>query len=663
MTKKKLTLFFGAGMLLAAWAAGQASDHYQVINRPKDFYFGHISLVEIKNDGQDPVVLREGAAKPELAVLNTPIGPGDTVQTAGRRVEIQLDNGTILRLDSNSELKVETILAQSLSSGQKLTNLVLRRGQLYAMYKQFSARETFQVLTTTAAVKLTMDTVAMVERAEDGTTSVQVKRGRADVLYGPTKDNLKAQKVGRAERVTIAPDHRFALQGYLAGSDFERWNEQINADFVDLHEGLTPLPKPVQRLPRAIVYWAQRWGNQYGEWVWDDFLGYLWRPFYNDRYPSGSWVPYYHGQWTRVGGQMFWVPDEPWGWVPYHLGVWHWSPKKGWLWVPGSAFAPAWVDWGFMYGGLFAWRPWSIYDWMWWDSMGYLYGRYGFYQYSPFWWWSGSSSGYASFGPYGRAVIGDQLPGYRPVLGKVSKDQLQKPDAPYGMPKELYKGYRALMAGLRKGDAAVIESLQGTVKAGSLIRADDLHAPRVGERAISVRAFVAAVEPLRQAPALRPLLDMPVAETGTASRFAGRTFTRNLDASPSEVVPVSAGRVMPRAVRSNFAEPTTRIRDWNPDVPVAQRLGVSIRYLSRSNEISCPELNVRSNFDGRPVRLGSSSVSASSGGSSDSVGSSGGMSSGGMSSGGSVSSGGGSASAGSSGASSTSSSGGGGHIK
>ncbi|MBM3312082.1 MAG: FecR domain-containing protein, partial [Candidatus Aminicenantes bacterium] len=326
MTKKKLTLFFGAGMLLAAWAAGQASDHYQVINRPKDFYFGHISLVEIKNDGQDPVVLREGAAKPELAVLNTPIGPGDTVQTAGRRVEIQLDNGTILRLDSNSELKVETILAQSLSSGQKLTNLVLRRGQLYAMYKQFSARETFQVLTTTAAVKLTMDTVAMVERAEDGTTSVQVKRGRADVLYGPTKDNLKAQKVGRAERVTIAPDHRFALQGYLAGSDFERWNEQINADFVDLHEGLTPLPKPVQRLPRAIVYWAQRWGNQYGEWVWDDFLGYLWRPFYNDRYPSGSWVPYYHGQWTRVGGQMFWVPNEPWGWVPYHLGVWHWSP-------------------------------------------------------------------------------------------------------------------------------------------------------------------------------------------------------------------------------------------------------------------------------------------------------------------------------------------------
>jgi len=110
---------------------------------------------------------------------------------------------------------------------------------------------------------------------------------------------------------------------------------------------------------------------------------------------------------------------------------------------------------------------------------------------------------------------------------------------------------------------------------------------------------------------------------------------------------------MPRAVRNNISEPTMRIRDWNPDVSLAQKLGVSIRYLSRSNEISCPELNIRSNFDGRPVRLGSSSVAASSGG--GQVGASGGVSSGG-----SVSSGGGSASGSSSG---SSSSGGGGHIK
>jgi len=653
MRKKGFEIALGAALLLTIWAGALASDHYQVVNGPKDFYFGHVSLVEIKNDGQDPVVLREGAAKPELAVLNAPIGPGDTIQTAGRRVEIQLDNGTILRLDTNSELKVETILAQSLSSGQKLTNLVLRRGHLYAMYKQFSAKETFQVITTTAAVKLRMDSVAMVERAEDGTTSVQVKRGRAHVLYGPTPDALKEQDVKRGERITISPDHRFALQEYLAGSDFERWNEQINADFVDLHEGLTPLPKPVRRLPKAIVYWAERWGSQYGEWVWDDYLGYIWRPFFNDRYPDGSWMPYYYGQWSRVGNQMFWVPSEPWGWVPYHLGVWHWTPKKGWLWVPGSAFAPAWVDWGYYFGGFgyFAWRPWSIYDWMWWDPFAYQYGRYGLYWYSPFYWWR--DSGYGLYGYYTTGVGGlMDLPPAKQVLGKISKDQLQKPAAPYAMPKEIYKGYRALMARLQKGDPSVIESLRVASKAGALVRGDELHAPRVNERAVQVRTFVEAVEPLRNSPELKSLLSLPAPVTADASRFAGRTYGRNLDASPAAAVSVSSGRLMPRAVRSRLPEPTMRIRDWNPDVSVARKLGVSIRYLSGSNEVYSPELNLSSGMGGRHIRLGGGGGSSNAGGGS----------SGGVSSGGSVSSGGGSASAGGSSGSSTSSSGGG-HIK
>jgi hypothetical protein len=613
------------------------------------------------NDGQDPVVLREGSAKPELAILNTPIGPGDTIRTEARRVEIQLDNGTILRLDANSELKVETILAQSLSSSQKLTNLVLRRGQLYAMYKQFSPRETFQVITTTAAVKMKTDTVAMFERAGDGATSVQVKYGRAYVLYGPTQDALKQELVNRNERITISPDHRFALQSYIPGSDFERWNEAVNADFVALHEGQTPLPKPIRRLPRAIVDWAQKYGNMYGEWVWDDYVGYVWRPFYNDRYPNGTWTPYFYGNWARVGSQMFWVPGEPWGWVPYHLGVWHWTKKKGWVWIPGSAFAPAWVDWAFMYGGFYCWRPWSIYDWMWWDPWAYRYGFWGSYLDSPFYWWRLGSSYYgyyySRYDSGGTGPIGVQQP-LGPVLDKVSKDQLQKPAAPYGMPKELYQGYKALMAGLRKSDSAVIESLQAATKAGAMVRGGELNSPRVHEHAIPVKTFVEAVEPLRNAPAFKAILDLPALPTSDAARYASRTFGRNLDAAPSASIPVSSGRVMPRAVRNYVPEPSMRIRDWNPDIPVAQRLGVNIRYLSQSNEISCPELNLRSSMSVNIHRLGSSSVSASSGGGSGYMGASGGGGIGG----GSVSSSGGSASSsGSSGASA--SSGGGGHIK
>ena len=84
----------------------------------------------------------------------------------------------------------------------------------------------------------------------------------------------------------------------------------------------------------------------------------------NNTYPGTPWRPMVFGYWGEVSGQLFWVPEEPWGWVPYHLGIWHWDKNKGWLWIPGSAFAPAWVQWNFFFGGsLFSWHPLSIYAW------------------------------------------------------------------------------------------------------------------------------------------------------------------------------------------------------------------------------------------------------------------------------------------------------------
>ena len=34
-----------------------------------------------------------------------------------------------------------------------------------------------------------------------------------------------------------------------------------------------------------------------------------------------------------------------WGVVTYHYGRWYEDPREGWVWVPGSTWAPAWVSW------------------------------------------------------------------------------------------------------------------------------------------------------------------------------------------------------------------------------------------------------------------------------------------------------------------------------
>ncbi len=361
MSRRGSLILTAAILVLGAFS--WAGEGYQVVNGPKNFYFGHISLTDVRNDGQDPTVLRDGAKTPEPAILNMPLGPGDTIRTSkDRRVEIQFDNATIVRLDYNTELKIETIMAQGLSSANQMSNLVLAKGRLFVMYKQYNSRELFQVLTPKTAVKFKHNSVGLVELTPGPATDVQVQYGKATALYGADLKTPKSLEIKAKERATFTPDNRFALGEPRPVGDFEMWNKSVNDRFEALHEGQSELPKPVQKLMPAVFDWAQRFGSRYGEWVYDKYFGYVWRPFYNDVYPWGSWRPYYVGRWTYYNNSMFWVPTEPWGWIPYHLGVWQWSSKRGWYWIPGSAFAPAWVDWAF-FAGNWSWRPWSMWDW------------------------------------------------------------------------------------------------------------------------------------------------------------------------------------------------------------------------------------------------------------------------------------------------------------
>jgi hypothetical protein len=79
----------------------------------------------------------------------------------------------------------------------------------------------------------------------------------------------------------------------------------------------------------------------YGEWLQVAGAGPAWRP-------SGvepEWRPYLHGSWTWTEDGWFWVTDEPWGWATYHYGRWLFDDESGWVWLPGTTWAPAWVAW------------------------------------------------------------------------------------------------------------------------------------------------------------------------------------------------------------------------------------------------------------------------------------------------------------------------------
>jgi len=112
-------------------------------------------------------------------------------------------------------------------------------------------------------------------------------------------------------------------------------------------------------------YWSDDYDELrgWGRWRWVPSVGArCWFP-----YVDASWRPYYHGHWVYSPAGMTWVSYEPWGAVPHHYGNWVFVDGRGWGWVPGYVYSPAWVTWGVV-DGYVGWAPCP--------PAGYRYPRY-----------------------------------------------------------------------------------------------------------------------------------------------------------------------------------------------------------------------------------------------------------------------------------------------
>lgn len=647
--RKYVRSVFSFLLILTLGPLFSAGSDYRYSAVPEtDIYFGHISWVDIKEDGYDPVVIRDGSEIAEPAVLNFPIAPGDRVITSDkRRCEIQFDTGTVIRLDVNTELNVITILAPSLSSRNKITNMEIVRGRIYIMYKRYDRPEIFQVRTSNAAAKISHGTVALLEY--DGRDSLlQVVSGKSSVIFGPDERRKKVTGVKREEALRINQDHESLEAAYAPDHTFWLWNEDINRNFKALHEGKTSIPKPIYRYPRAVIEFAEKYSHPHGEWLWDDLFGYVWRPYTNDYYPWGIWRPYFFGQWRLLNEQLFWVPQENWGWVPYHLGVWMWNKKKGWLWIPGDAFAPAWVSWSY-FRGFLAWRPWGFMDWYLYGSLGSDMGFYSSYHYLD--------PAFGSiYGIYpGRIDNPENGRRARPILTSINKSQLKKSikNSPYPLSKSGKAILYRIAERLKSGDREMLESSREMPRQTTIVPISVMDSPKLQDHALTIDHLSEAQKRMffepnqgqaprtRAAAVYRNIRESAVVPSPSFPEIGEKAFSRadvrsirsngEEEKGAGQALPLSAVQssrlsraapvigpgppVLPMGRRASF-------RDWNPDVGIAARAGVSIHYSAGTNQVVCPELNLTSKsvsrFNNMAARTGftgrsSASFSGSSG--------------------------------------------------
>jgi hypothetical protein len=80
-----------------------------------------------------------------------------------------------------------------------------------------------------------------------------------------------------------------------------------------------------------------------GHWFDDPTYGQVWQPDVANS--DHNWRPYSDGHWAHTDRGWTWISNEDFGWATYHYGRWARRSDSGWIWIPGSRWAPAWVSW------------------------------------------------------------------------------------------------------------------------------------------------------------------------------------------------------------------------------------------------------------------------------------------------------------------------------
>ncbi|MCP5051160.1 MAG: FecR domain-containing protein [bacterium] len=536
--------------------------------------YGHISYVD-----KGATVIRQDDTQ-HKAVVNLPVVPGDQIVTGkDGRCELQFDNGTILRLDRNSRLKVTTILAPTMTSKWKVTTLHLMEGQLYSMTQGYN-RQMFQVITPNAAINLKKRVGATIRLTDDGETYVYTEKGKAKVLLGESQKELDSKALKKKQGYLITKDHQLTLVEDQRDIDFIGFNTYVNRNFKDTHYGVSKVPKKIYRYSKGLVHWAEKWSTLFGEWVYDDLFGYVWKPA--DEVFAISKRPFFHAQYVKVNGQSFVVPTQPWGWAPSHMGTWVWM-KWGWTWVPGDVFGSSLTSFNRLdYWVRSVFGSYSLY---------YTYRDYGYER-----WY------YDCWRLYNRTPTKPNL-------------------------KVVPKPIRKIIKKMNRISVTSLRQKLGTNRPAPVVFRKG-GAPFMNNNKLTIKSVEKKIAP-------------KTLKGNTGRNFKSKTVktpkgnlaTPGIKATLSKRAVVNKNK---RAVRGNLIK--KGFRDFNPDVRWGHRNGFRVNYSSRINATVIPKLNMDSRsrprglmrskggvfFNGRRI----SSSGSSSGSSSSSSGSSSGSGSG-----------------------------------
>ncbi len=243
--------------------------------------------------------------------INLPVIQGSRIVTGNDgRVEIEFDDGSAFRADSNCEFFI-SVLSSNYEKIETISGSFI--------LKTISDID-YEVLTSTGSILVKDPSTVRIDVRRNGDIKLFVRDGR---VYFRNEFIDKKIKEGRG--IYIYNGGREYSKLYSKNlDDFDFWSDRRDSRYT--------YSESRRYIPNTSIYVGIYDLDHYGRWVFLNDYGYCWVPAIYDV----EWAPYRYGYWRYCNPWGWtWISYEPWGWLPYHYGRWYFSSGFGWVWIPG----------------------------------------------------------------------------------------------------------------------------------------------------------------------------------------------------------------------------------------------------------------------------------------------------------------------------------------
>ncbi|MGO9094597.1 MAG: DUF6600 domain-containing protein [Bryobacteraceae bacterium] len=321
----------------------------------------------------DVAVRRGDSGDAVEAAVNSPLVVFDGLVTGpGARAEIEFDHANLLRLSSDTEIRISAL------AEQRYQVQVARGTVTLAVVRESHAD--MEVDTPNVSVRPVGQGSYRIAVTSEGQTEVTVRAGEAEAFTPQGSERIPA-----GSKMMLrgpATDPEFQMVAASAPDAWDQWNQDRDRSLVR---------SPSYQYVSPDVPGAEDLDSS-GRWINVPPYGWVWSP--NGQGPD--WAPYRDGRWVWIDWYGWtWVDYSPWGWAPYHYGRWFYGASYGWCWFPGPIYeryhwrpalvaffgfgggAGMGIGFGFGFGfGAMGWVPLAPYEPFYpWYGRGY-YGAY-----------------------------------------------------------------------------------------------------------------------------------------------------------------------------------------------------------------------------------------------------------------------------------------------